>query len=467
MTTFTTWQHNVLDNPVARREWLTLRRGRSKWFWRGAVGITFFLAILPLLNGYNRWFHQTLSTTSGLLVFANMAVFGAVVLRTVTVATDSVIREKRGQTWELLALTGSGVGRIVLGKWFGTMRFMLRDYLWLFVIRAVLFFWMLAIHSTRGWDWRDIENMTLANVTIDVERLLLGLAIVGVFGILELMLSSALGLATAFFPWSHRAGVWSALVARIGLAAAFGFGVFYVVGMIRPYPYTIFYSDEAQHFLISFAGALGDNSAISAASILMDEQWRPEEYMVLGLLAAVPVYMLFTGAGLAVAHYTAYRQGANVGGLMAKSKPKRAYTMPESASLPQESAPKSEPQLAAATASAANIFALPNPEQYRVEIFHYQRHLSRLLLRATSERETVYLQFSGVAYLDVPSAWQGGNFRVGTAAEYQQMMQAASVVANMITADSLRLYLVDGTEKPLRLMATNALLLRELHDSIA
>jgi hypothetical protein len=176
---------------------------------------------------------------------------------------------------------------------------------------------------------------------------------------------------------------------------------------------------------------------------------------------------LFTGAGLGIAHYAAYRQGANIGELGVKAKPKRAYTLPEARLLPESAAPQSEPKLAVSTADATNIFGLPKPEHYRIEIFHYQRHLSRLLLRATLERETVYLQFSGVAYLDVPSAWQNGNFRIGTAAEYQQTMQTASIAANRVTEHALRLYTVEGAEKPLRIIATQAVLLRELHESIA
>lgn len=223
------------------------------------------------------------------------------------------------------------------------------------------------------------------------------------------------------------------------------------------------------HFLISFAGALSDNGAISAASIMTDENWRPEEYMALGLLAAVPVYLMVIGVGLGVAHYAAYRQGVNTSGIPIKTKPKRAYALPDSGSAAVKTIKmptKSETGIPM-TPGAANIFALANAAHYRVEIFHYQRHLSRLLLRATHKHKTVYLQFSGVAYMDVPSVWQNASFRVGTTTEYHQVMQSTGTIANTITAESLRLYLVDTPEKTLRIIATSAVLLHELRDSAA
>lgn len=56
-------------------------------------------------------------------------------LKTLQLSANSIVREKEAQTWELLVLSGINARRIVRGKWWATVQRQWRAYAWLGLLR--------------------------------------------------------------------------------------------------------------------------------------------------------------------------------------------------------------------------------------------------------------------------------------------------------------------------------------------
>jgi len=61
--------------------------------------------------------------------------------RTLAFAANSISREKRGGTWDLLLLTPMSARQIARGKWWATLQNVWRDYLLLALLRAGALVW--------------------------------------------------------------------------------------------------------------------------------------------------------------------------------------------------------------------------------------------------------------------------------------------------------------------------------------
>ena len=127
---------------------------------------------------------------------------------------------------------------------------------------------------------------------------------------------------------------------------------------------------------------------------------------------------------------------------------------------------------------ATNVFNITNPEQYRCQVYHYHARLSRLYLRvfrAQMESAAFYLLFSDVAYFQCPVNWQGADFTILSQDDCIGLMLEAGLVGEAILrfpgayaslTDYARLYEVQGTRKPIRIIASSATLLQRLPNEI-
>lgn len=330
------FRSNLLDNPIARREAVTLARGRSKWFWRFAYGFTALLLIAPLIYDATPHAYKSLNDIVGILLVVNVVITPLVVLRTIATASDIVMRERNGHTWDLLRLTGISAWRVVLGKWLGVMRHMLHDFAWVFVLRAGTFFWGLFLISFNEMPYLARGSVHLADADINALGFLLAIGLtVAVLG-LELLFSAAIGVMSALFPWSQRAGVWVGIGVRVGVAAAFGFGLLWVTGVIRPYPDHVNYPKPMDTFIALTALSLSDTGAFAGATALATgDDWTSisgEVYREMALLASLISAVLYSGLTLLtlrVAKSVAYRVGIDeanddVAAVKAKRKPPTA-----------------------------------------------------------------------------------------------------------------------------------------------
>jgi hypothetical protein len=62
-------------------------------------------------------------------------------LQTLALSANSIARERNANNWDMLVLTGIDARKIVLGKWWATVRHMARPYVMLGVLRTLLIVW--------------------------------------------------------------------------------------------------------------------------------------------------------------------------------------------------------------------------------------------------------------------------------------------------------------------------------------
>lgn len=146
------------QNPIAQAEFrhqrFLIKNGRNGIGWiLLAVGmllpafltgiIYFFTAIFgiemssPLMLAefqYASVPEQLLNIGSMFLLTMNVALYLVVILITVALASNSISREKRSRTWDTLLLTNVDARKIVMGKWWASLRAIFGDHtmiLWL------------------------------------------------------------------------------------------------------------------------------------------------------------------------------------------------------------------------------------------------------------------------------------------------------------------------------------------------
>jgi ABC-type transport system involved in multi-copper enzyme maturation permease subunit len=69
------------------------------------------------------------------MIVMNIALYFVVILVTVGLAANSITREKLKRTWDVLLLTNVDADRLVLGKWWASLRAMMGDHLMLAILR--------------------------------------------------------------------------------------------------------------------------------------------------------------------------------------------------------------------------------------------------------------------------------------------------------------------------------------------
>jgi hypothetical protein len=444
---------NLFDNPITWREFITLFRQRGKWFWRILYAVTALIIFSPVFFGWGQHYDDAVEFVSVFLIFLNIFVYPLVVVRSVMTANETVARERRGRTWDLLMLTGVSTWRVVFGKWLGTMRFIARDYVWLFVLRVSAFFWFLAADSYKEGIHDTLEVL---GMHIYSKPFWVGLSFMLMFAVAEMLFSTALGIATAFFNWRTRTGGGLALGIRIGLAIALFFGTMYFVGYLRPYPNQPQYEDHVDNFIMAFALTFTDNGAITSARFV-SESWMDEqsaEAIRTALWLNLLLYLILTGIALEVARTVANYVGINNAGKgHAKSKKKKSVD-----ELPEG---KSIGRTISVPAGITNVFELAKPTDYRGEVYYYQRRLGRMFLRLTRSSESLYIQLSNVTYIEAPSFWSGAAFRTATQSEYEAFVQEKDLSVNQFADKSMRLYVLEG-EQPVRIVAGVARMLDDL-----
>jgi hypothetical protein len=149
-----------LDNPIAQRElayqqYHAERRAKLRLHW--AYRLVYYPALAMALLVFWSEFGAALQPSDGpsvALVLHVVVIFTFVVallmqlyllLQTLLRAATSIAREKQSGTWEDLLMTGSSAHRLVLGKWWATLRGLLGGYLLLIPLRAGVAVWLSAV----------------------------------------------------------------------------------------------------------------------------------------------------------------------------------------------------------------------------------------------------------------------------------------------------------------------------------
>ena len=451
------WQaftQDMNNNPIAWREQLMLKRWRGKWFWRILFGSLVFLFIAPILWGASQYYYERMQFWLGMLVFANIIVYPLVSLRAITIASESVSRERTGRTWELLMLTGVSTWRLVLGKWVGTMRFMMKDFAWLYALRVVTIFWAVLannLYETYGYQqlYSSGSPIGLWHTPLDLDLFFwTSIGLIFAFTVLELAFSTALGIATAFFNFRARVGSGIAIGVRIGIAIALCLGLLHAADLlISP---TIEYSDNVMTFLFGYALTFLDNGMIFNAAIAIGDTSELDAGLTgyfLSQILALMTYATATIIAIEVARTIAYRVGvANPDALAPKLKQKRV-----TGQAPQRI--QQEQKL--------SVVDLANAENYSVEVFQYNRRIGRLTLRLVDGNKVLYATFANVQYFDAPSIWNSAKFYTANSIDFTSFITERNLTTNSLLNDVLRLYKVEGNES-VHIIASTATVSEEL-----
>jgi ABC-type transport system involved in multi-copper enzyme maturation permease subunit len=147
-------------NPVAQRELNYQQRAanalgtlRLQWVYRVVYYPALALALLVFLSELGAAV-QPGEEHSAALVLNVIVIFALVVallmhlyllLQTLIRAATSIAREKQAGTWEDLLMTGTDARRLVVGKWWATLRGLLGGYGLLIPLRAGVVVWLGAV----------------------------------------------------------------------------------------------------------------------------------------------------------------------------------------------------------------------------------------------------------------------------------------------------------------------------------
>ncbi|HRF96278.1 MAG TPA: hypothetical protein PLZ51_13825, partial [Aggregatilineales bacterium] len=124
---------DIITKAELRHQWYVLEKSRSGRAWiilavlmllPGVLVTLYLLAIvffgLPIyhLNPNNNDFISNLVDVGLVsLITMNVALYLIVILITLGLSNNSITRERKGQTWDVLVLTNVDARQVVLGKW--------------------------------------------------------------------------------------------------------------------------------------------------------------------------------------------------------------------------------------------------------------------------------------------------------------------------------------------------------------
>ncbi|MBL8161599.1 MAG: hypothetical protein JNJ61_06390, partial [Anaerolineae bacterium] len=156
-------------------------------------------------------------------------------LQTLTLAANSISREREAQTWDMLVLTGMDARQIVRGKWAATVRHQWQRYLFLGVLRAAALVWFanfgarLAYGSLYSFYYSGSMVVVLPPPT----HILLAAAMIIVLTLFNLGFTAACGVLASV---SAKRGIWAlvgGIVTRLALPIAFVFGFSLLFGLFQ------------------------------------------------------------------------------------------------------------------------------------------------------------------------------------------------------------------------------------------
>jgi len=127
---------DIITKAELRHQWYVLEKSRSGTAWIviailmviPAVLITLYAVILVIFNLPFTWSITSDSFLDNLveigivlLVVMNVALYIIVILITLGLSSNSVSRERKGRTWDVLLLTNVDARQVVLGKWWASL----------------------------------------------------------------------------------------------------------------------------------------------------------------------------------------------------------------------------------------------------------------------------------------------------------------------------------------------------------
>ena len=324
----------ILRSELAHQHRSTSRRRWLRWLSRlltGAVwasALFFVLRALPtLIFGQLPppldWPEQ--AWVGQWMVFAviwTVILHFSLMFETLSRSANVIAREKQGNTWELLLLTGTDARAIVMGKWWATVRRMRWWYLSLGILRALMIVWVTGTQYTSSsyfYYGNNAPDTTVGAVFFRSLYLLVTFAFVILMTLLNLGFTAACGLSASADHRNSAIALARAIGTRILIIIAIVGIPIGIVYLIRPtYGYDSLWSNivlSGAQVLATFA----DNGVVASyalATYNFTSYYYPADVYtyadttLLAMLVAPLAYAFVTALVLRFARRRVIRQGA-------------------------------------------------------------------------------------------------------------------------------------------------------------
>jgi hypothetical protein len=323
------------ENPIALAELNYQNRSQVRnrrwlhWINRITKGSAYLLAFVMITSeivevifynigttGYNlpSLITRALGILVGLPIGVVIMLHFRRMFQTLSQSTHSIIRERQSNKWDLLILTGIDARKLVLGKWWATVRYMGRYYIVLGVLRAVLVIWI-GRHRNYFYSYYTVIQPNVAVITPTLWQMLLSGTIVFLLAIANLLFTAACGVSA----FNKHGGV--ALARAIATRLFILIGTVITLGLISQLIYTLSYQNDAASIGAISLITLLDNGVVVGSQLATYSlsNYNPaygsgvetglKVFLPAAVLALI-IYALLTWILLRSAQNQAVRQGA-------------------------------------------------------------------------------------------------------------------------------------------------------------
>lgn len=259
-------------NPVAhvelQHQWNVMEKSRSGRVWillalvlllpALSATLMFFGAALlgyrmpvPVLFSEIRSLSQSLETAGQLTMMTmNIAQYLVVMLVAYGLSNNSINREKRGKTWENLLLTDISARKIVIGKWWASLRALYGDHIVVGLLRLGMLVYLLDAFGRFILTPPPTGVMPESFILPAGQLLILGLFVL-LFTAIDTGMNTAMGLTVALMDVPGAVGL---LIFGLMRAVATFLGVWFIINTINLVWYRgdALYVVYASAFLISY-----------------------------------------------------------------------------------------------------------------------------------------------------------------------------------------------------------------------
>lgn len=265
-----------------------------------AAAVLFILLKLPQGRpGVLLW--EEIAPLVILLLTGTFILHFVTVYRSLMLASEATMRERRARTWETLLLTGINTRQLVMGKWWAALRVLWPDFLLLAFLRAGA---VIALGVAF-----DFDRFMPAPVLPQADRIALVVALSIAFTLANSVFSAAAGVVGGLIttrndgvalPAAEVIRVCSILIPIVLLT---------LLGLLLIYlPAGSLVSGDALLPLLLFILCLLDNGLFGSAALLNPLTAHPGAFL-LAALGAIAFYPLMTVLLLTAGQYAARRQG--------------------------------------------------------------------------------------------------------------------------------------------------------------
>lgn len=314
----------ITENPIARAERDHIDRyvrahPRRRWIMIGLValgGVASAVSIGLTLtdSGFGplidelRAFYPVIA-----LAFVTLFVHFMLLYRLVNLAGESVVREKRGKTWESLILTGFPARRFVLGKWLAVLHAVRVEVLMLAILRAVL---CIGLGQTLfSGDMLNLAGMAAVPVAQPLPQIVLAVVLIVLFTLVNALFTVAAGVAASFVARTGGASGQTAMAFRMtGLlfpvvlvTGAAVYWLYEVVGVDSGGTVDVITGDVIMGISLSQLSLIDNGSIVTG--LLASRASHDTDLLLAAALVALAMYALLTGFMLWLAVRLATQQG--------------------------------------------------------------------------------------------------------------------------------------------------------------